>query len=288
MGFFRVVLVTAATGLALAACSAPAGKKANQEPVSPDMGGDGTGSALPPPKEPDITEDAGDFGIGMRSSDAAAPAAEAGRRTEGDAGATDAAVAIDAAPTPDDAPPPGDAPAALLCPPLKAGDLAIVEIMIASTSGVGDRGEWVEMQSTQSCRLNLNGLRIQSPRDTGLDYVDITADTLLDPNATFIVADSADPTLNNNLPGLLFSWNSSDVLKNSGDTVTLLSGTTTIDELTYPDWTASLQYGRTVSFPSDCTWADRSSWSRWSWSFNTWTGTLRGTPNAYNVDVACY
>jgi len=42
--------------------------------------------------------------------------------------------------------------------PLAAGDVKIVEIMIASQGGSGDKGEWVELQSTRACILDIKGL----------------------------------------------------------------------------------------------------------------------------------
>jgi len=46
----------------------------------------------------------------------------------------------------------------------------------------------------------------------------------------------------------------------------------------------NLETGNSVSFPSDCQWTDRPDWTRWSYSFDTYSGTLAGTPNAPNDD----
>jgi hypothetical protein len=181
-----------------------------------------------------------------------------------------------------------------VCPnPVGPGDLAIVEIMIQSISGEGDRGEWVEIQNTRNCALNLNGLRIESPRGSDApDGVDVSYDLMLGANQTFIVADSADADVNHNLPGTVLSWIGTDALKNDGDTIRVLAGTTVIDELTYSNWGAHV--GRSVSFSIDCPWNVRSDWARWSWSFNTFEQApdggvgQQGTPNADNDDVACY
>ncbi len=62
--------------------------------------------------------------------------------------------------------------------PSAPGDVKIVELMIASQSGAGDRGEWVELQSTRSCILNLNGLVVQSPRGTSTDKATVATDVL--------------------------------------------------------------------------------------------------------------
>src|SRR5207249_9600377 len=101
------------------------------------------------------------------------------------------------------------------------GDFKIVEIMIASASGSGDKGEWVEIQSTRDCTLNAKGLSITSPRGTGSDTITITTDAFISKYATFVVADSATSSINHGLPGKVFEWNNTDVLKNDGDTITI-------------------------------------------------------------------
>ena len=115
----------------------------------------------------------------------------------------------------------------------------------------------------------------------------IAEDYELAPLGTFIVADSADPAKNHNLPGKVFSWDATDVLKNDGDTVALKVGSTVIDTLTYPAF-SNLEPGRTLSFPDDCAVAVRNDWLRWSLSFDAWKPGFKGTPNATNDDVACY
>lgn len=171
---------------------------------------------------------------------------------------------------------------------LAAGDLVIAELLIMSRPGSGDDGEWVEIKSARTCWLKVKGLSIESPRGTtGLDTVTITEDFELAPNGTFIVADSVNPARNHALPGKIFSWASTDVLKNDGDTVALKIGTTTVDTLTYPAF-SNLEPGRTLAFPSDCPGGVRNDWARWSLTFAVYTAGFKGTPNAANDDVACY
>jgi Lamin Tail Domain len=176
------------------------------------------------------------------------------------------------------------------CPaPLATGDLVIVEVMVASMSGSGDIGEWVELQSTRSCRLNLRGLHVESPRGTASpDTLDFTQDTFVPPLGTVIVADSLDPSKNHNLPGQVFAWAAtpSDVLKNGGDTVTLTAGGVTIDTLTYAvsdPWT----YGVSMSFASNCAASLRTNLGKWAGSKGSWATGLYGTPNAANSDITC-
>jgi hypothetical protein len=116
----------------------------------------------------------------------------------------------------------------------------------------------------------------------------VSTDVYIQPGGSFVVADSASTTDNHGLPSapLVATWNTYDVLKNSGDTINVTAGSTAIDSLTYPAFT--LTAGRSLAFPADCAWSDRSSWSRWSLSFNTWQSTFQGTPGADNTDVTCY
>jgi hypothetical protein len=118
---------------------------------------------------------------------------------------------------------------------------------------------------------------------------------MLGPNETLIVADSTLDAENNALPGTVLSWIATDALTNEGDTITLSVDGTTIDTITYGDFSAATHIGRSVSFPVDCEWSVRGDWSRWSWSFNVWQAAssdagvpMKGTPNADNDDVACY
>ena len=292
---------------AAAACSGGAAKKSAQDGEFPT--GDNTGDPpLPPPRDPDIVnDDAGAF-VGGRGKDGGATTTPDGGRGGADAAAAPDSSDLPDASTPDSAmvpdsgtvtpdsgtvtPDSGTVGPANACPnggALSTGDLAVVELMIASQSGSGDRGEWLEVQSTRTCALNLNGLHVESPRGTLNDTFDITTDTWLGPNGIFVLADSADSTKNHDLPVPIFVWNgaAADVLVNSGDTITFTAGAVTVENFVYPAF-QTVYVGRSLSFPVDCAWSDRSSWARWSWAFHAWSGTYLGTPNADNTDVACY
>lgn len=222
-------------------------------------------SPLPDPLEASTSEDdSGALDIGGRANDG-------GTTSDGGHG-----VDLD-----------GGAPVACTGP-LAAGDVKIVEMMIASASGSADCGEWVELESTRTCILNINGLVVQSPRGTLFDKASVTVDTFIAPGASFLVADSASTTDNHSLPNaaVVATWNTYDVLKNGGDTIDVYAGTTLVDTLTYPAFT--LVPGRSVAFPADCAWSDRASWARWSMSFNVWSSPYQGTPGADNSDVSCY
>ena len=272
----RLHISLVALGLAaalMAACSAaPASKKLPGDPV--DYTDPNQDPPLDPPLEAGTTNDDGGFDLGGRESNAGSDAG--GGRT--DAGS----LVIDAGGGTKDAGGP------VLCSgPLAAGDVKVVELMIASQSGAGDKGEWIELQSTRQCTLNLKGLRVESPRGTGVDKAEVLADYLVPPNGIVVVTASPSALDNHAVGNVAASFNATDVLKNDGDTVSVYAGVSTlIDTLTYPKFT--LFIGRSVAFPWDCAWSDRSSWARWSWSFNKWNGAFQGTPNDDNFDVACY
>jgi hypothetical protein len=169
---------------------------------------------------------------------------------------------------------------------LAVGDLNITEMMISSITGSGDSGEWVEITSTRDCWLALKGVSVSSPRGTGSDTATFDVAYDLAPGATFIVADTADSTKNNGLPGHVLSWNSTDVLKNGGDTISVKLGDTVIDIVTYPDLT-TVTPGTSLAFPVNCAGAERTDWVEWKPSTATYGTDFHGTPNASNTDIAC-
>lgn len=267
----------AALAVCTFACSAAPSKKGTG-PGSDEFGGGGSdpNGELPPPRNPDfVDEDGGAFDLGGRQSDGTS-STDAGRPSED---------------PPPSAPDAGGPPGPTLCSgAIQAGDLKVVELMIASQSGSGDRGEWIEVQSTRSCTLQVQGVKVQSPRGTQNDVAEIGTSTLIPPYGTFVVASSTSSVVNKGLTGKVFAFanDPSDVLKNDGDTVEVWAGATLVDSLTYPKFT-NIMVGRSVSFPWDCAWGQRSDWTRWSWSFDTYGSSgMQGSPNADNFDVACY
>jgi len=267
----RNVAIGVAACVALA-CSVKAG--GGSDPLDPGFGGGDNERPLDPPRNPDsVNDDGGAFDLGGRQSDGTG---DAGRPVDN----TDAG-----APSVDSGAPSNVCPGAV-----GAGDFKIVEIMIASASGTGDKGEWVELQSTRSCTLNAKGLVITSPRGASSDTATVSGDLFVPAYGTFIVANTTNASLNHGLGSrvVAFTGEPADVLKNDGDTITVTNGGVTVDTLTYPKF-ANLVAGSSVSFPWDCAWSDRSDWSRWSYSFKTYGGgAYKGTPNDDNYDVACY
>ena len=174
--------------------------------------------------------------------------------------------------------------------PLAVGDIRVVELLIKSTTSAVDDGEWVELQSARDCILKLGGVTIESPwgadgGTSGIDTVTIPADFELQPNAIFVAADTDDTSYNHGIMPV-FSFDTVNLLDDTGDTITVKKGTTVLDAFTYPSFT-NLPTARSVSFPADCAWSQRADFSNWSYSFDTYTTGFLGTPNKDNLDVAC-
>jgi hypothetical protein len=167
------------------------------------------------------------------------------------------------------------------------GDLAIDEIMITSVAGSGDDGEWIEVRSTRSCSLNLEGLHGECPNGANVRTFDVGSTMTLPPFGTFVVADSSDPAVNHDLPGQLLVWagHTGDVLRKDGATITLTMSGAIVDSVTYPS--LKLAVGQSLAFPSDCGAAARTDWTEWQPSVASWFPAFLGTPNAPNDDVHC-
>jgi len=184
--------------------------------------------------------------------------------------------------------PPFDAgPEGACAAPPGPGDLIIDELMIESVAGTGDYGQWFEVTSTLPCAVNLRGLQGQCAAGAKVRTFDVAEDTWIPAGGTFLVADSADPVINHDLPGALIPWSGQpgDVLRKAGGTVTLLSGDAIVDSLTWPKLT--LTPGTSIEFPPDCDPSQRTDFSVWQPSVSSWFPAFYGTPNAPNVDVEC-
>jgi hypothetical protein len=170
---------------------------------------------------------------------------------------------------------------------IASGDLVIVEILVESTTGTGDHGEWLEVESTRDCALSLNGLAAQCPDGAKVISLQVQGDVWLAAHGTFLLADSANPAVNHDLPGIVLGWSGDpgDVLRNEGATITLLFGSTIVDSVTYPS--LKLTPGVSVAFPADCPPTVRPTWTNWQDSVASWFPAFHGTPNAANADVHC-
>lgn len=271
----RFVLVLAVSGAvataALACASTPADGLGG-----PDVGSDDDVLVDPYPDPPtslapNSEQDAGAFSVPERPR--LAPDGGA------DAGDADAGSAPD---EPDASPPPS-------CGPLAVGSLVLVELLIKSADGAGDRAEWVELLNPGACTLEVPvGLRIVSPRGTSDDVATVTTAFTLPPKGQFLAGGPGAPS-HPSLPTI--RWSQSDTLKNTGDTVRVEYGegatSIVVDTLSYPSF-SNLFAARSVAFPNDCAPLARGSFANWSGSFADYPpGPLTGTPFAPNDDVTC-
>ncbi len=278
MSTHRLLLGTAVLcALVISAACGTAAKKNTFVPSGdggPDTNtGDGDDAAV---LDPTVTGSQTDVGDHPAAGDGGK--AEGGRGgTTGNEGGVDAAV--DSGPV-----------APVYCSgPLAVGDVRVVELMIKSQTAAFDDGEWIELQSARDCILKLGGVVVESPWATdagsGIDSVTIPMGFELKPNGIFVVADTDSITYNHGIKPV-FSLDTIDALDDDGDKVTVKSGSTVLDAFTYPKFT-NLPVARSMSFPADCAWSQRSDWPHWSYTFNVYATGFKGTPNGDNSDVAC-
>jgi len=188
----------------------------------------------------------------------------------------------------DDAAPSDDTTPADACPaPLAPGNLLIDELMIESVAGTGDYGEWLEVANLLDCAIDLRGLHGECPHGAKVVTFDVGDDVWIPAHGFFVVADSVDPSINHDLPGVVIGWLGSpgDVLRNDGTTVTLSLAGTAIDTLTYPELT--LTVGASREFPSACDPSQRGDFTLWQPATASWFPGFYGTPGAPNSDVSC-
>jgi hypothetical protein len=245
------------------------------------------------PPGPSGNDDAG-FGGGLAPGDvppsgdevAAMPASD-GTDATADGAQADADATDDTGISPNLVPPFDPGEGGVCQGPLAPGDLVIDELMIESVAGAGDHGEWLEVESTVGCALDLRGLHGNAPSGNKVRTFDIGDDLWIPAFGTFIVADSSVPAINHDLPGPVAVWygQPGDVLRNKGGTVTLQYAGLLIDSVTYPSMT--LTAGGSLAFPHDCDPSRRSDWTAWQPSTASWFPGFYGTPNAPNTDIQC-
>jgi hypothetical protein len=259
---------------ALAACTAPAPTRTPRVaddpsyvdddlvPITPDRVIDDSGANIG--TRPRGTDDGGDSGLRTNNAtDAGANDANTGDASDRDAGGPLACTT-----------------------PAGPGDLLVVELMVAFKTGTNDKGEWIELRNTRDCTLSLSGVSIESPRSTAAaDRITIAEGTVA-AGASILIADVRDPVRDRDLAGRVFTFGTSDVLKNDGDSVRVLRGTVTIDAITYPR--NNVPAGTSLSFPSDCAGIHRTDYARWSRSVRSYAPGVFGTPGTSNDDVTCF
>jgi len=171
--------------------------------------------------------------------------------------------------------------------PLGPGVLVIDEMMIESVAGTGDYGQWIEIASTSSCAVTLNGLHAECPVGNKVRTLDVGGDVWIPPGGSFVIADSTDPAIDHYLPGTVLAWagDPGSVLRKSGGTISLMANGTIVDSLTWPS--LAVVVGASVAFPASCSPSQRSDWTEWQISTASWFPGFYGTPNAPNTDVSC-
>ena len=159
--------------------------------------------------------------------------------------------------------------------------------MIESVVGAGDDGEWLEISNAADCALDLRGLHGDAPVGAKVHTFDIGVDAWVPAGGSFLVADSADPSINPELPGMLFTWSGTggDILRNEGGTVTLTVGETLVTSVTWPK--LKLIAGTSVELPASCSPDQATDFTVWQDAQSSWFPAFFGTPNAPNDDVVC-
>lgn len=114
-------------------------------------------------------------------------------------------------------------------------NMAIVEVMVASQSGSGDRGEWFEVQNLGACPIDMTGLIVESPTGSGSPRTHEVTRGVLTAGGFFVFGQSGDPADHHGLPVdyVYGSGTTGVVLNNSTDSLILSFGGTEIDRVAW-------------------------------------------------------
>jgi hypothetical protein len=174
--------------------------------------------------------------------------------------------------------PPGCRPA--------VGSLVIVEVMISSRSGAGDRGEWFEAVNTGSCSIDLAGVVIASGASTGGELTHTISGGSVAPSQRYVFALSSAIADNHALPHdyAYGSGAASDVIfNNTADWLELREAGVAVDRVVWP--TGGFTHGRARQFPGTPSATGNDIWSNWcdaTMVYSTTGGTFYGTPRMAN------
>jgi hypothetical protein len=166
----------------------------------------------------------------------------------------------------------------------RATNILISEVMIASITGSGDKGEWFEIHNVGNCIVDLAGLQIVSPTGSGAEKVHAIVAGTIDPDGYFVLALSGNASDNHGLKYDYVYENSAlddVVLNNSADWIELRAGGLAIDRVSWPS--SGFAYGATKYFPSNLDPGLNDDWSKWlvsTSSYSSMGGTFLGTPGA--------
>lgn len=163
--------------------------------------------------------------------------------------------------------------------PPAAGDLVVSEFMPDPTAVGDDVGEWIELYATKA--VDLNGVEIGNGTSktvlTGANCIPVAA------NAYALLAHNPDAAANGGLPAALATFAFS--LGNTSGTISLKSGLTVVDQLSYTKTTAGastqLDSAKLDALQND----DEASWCAATATYGT-TAKDKGTPGTANVACA--
>ncbi|MFT5680896.1 MAG: hypothetical protein ACI8RZ_001802 [Myxococcota bacterium] len=161
---------------------------------------------------------------------------------------------------------------------LSAGDLIITEIM-ANPAAVADySGEYFEVYNDFGADVDLDGLEFSD--NSSSDTID---DTLVIADGGYAVfAINGDSTLNGGVDAD-FDW-SGPALNNSGDSITLSSGATTIDTVDFSSFTITSGVAMNLTTTGDAT--DNDDEVNWCEATSTYGDGDYGTPGSENDECA--
>ncbi len=178
-------------------------------------------------------------------------------------------------------PPRTDAGPPRPCAPT-ATTLAITEIMIASSSGSGDRGEWFEVLSSATCAMDLTGLVIESVAGAGAPVMHTVTSGMIPAGGYFVLAMSAVAAENHGLAHD-YVYGVTIAFANGGGTLRLRLGATVIDEITWPS--GGFTYSSARQFPAGAALDMNGDWPMWCDATSVYSmmgGSFRGTPGMAN------
>ena len=198
-----------------------------------------------------------------------------------DAGGEDGgeSVITDAAPTPVDG---GTA----VCRPV-LGSLAIVELMIASTAGSDDRGEWFEVLNTTTCDIDLAGLIISSPTSSGTAREHVVTAGVVRAGQPYVFALSGIVDENHGLAADYVYGEGGGyyevILNNGDDNLELRLGAELINRVAWTSGTYTT--GHAKQFPNGLPPNTNETWGSWcdaTTIYSSSGGTFYGTPGGPN------
>lgn len=167
--------------------------------------------------------------------------------------------------------------------PTDPGDVTITEFMAEPTVVPNYYGEWFELYNASGRNLDLNGLKIQgdSAEDVGFT---ITTSLTVAAGGFVVLGVNADTGLNGGVDVDYAYSRASFVLNENEDTVKLVYGTVTLDQLTWDsaDWEIVKNYAHQANNNAfDLEWANDLS-HNWCVADTLYSGSMYGTPGESN------